>query len=151
MLLVKKCKKVQLFWKIVWQFLMKLIMYLTVWPINSISMCSSKRNKSIYLHKNLCLNIRSSIINNIHVKSVWEKKLVGRSLCDARTSGKKNLNIDGSPCFATYSQSLETPTKFYRLLMVKWVQIFRNSPYEIRTLFLTHYFDFILISNFIYF
>ena len=26
----KKCKKVQLFWKIVWQFLMKLIMYLTV-------------------------------------------------------------------------------------------------------------------------
>ena len=32
---------------------------------------------------------------------------------------KKNLNIDGSPCFATYSQSLEAPTKFYRLLMVK--------------------------------
>ena len=64
-----ECKMVQPLWKTVWQFLKKLNI-VTIWPINSLTFrYMPQRNENICPHKNLDMNVHSSIIHNSQSRS----------------------------------------------------------------------------------
>lgn len=58
-----ECKMIETLWKIVWQ-LPNNVKHIFIKPSNSIPSYLSKRNESIYPHKDLYVNVYSSIIYN---------------------------------------------------------------------------------------